>query len=90
MVPEKMITFVFVLCQPCADAGHGEIAHLYKEPDDVFWQRVRDAQLEETKKNLGVERFLTPEELVHRLDDPTTTMSKLADEWLNYVLKKAG
>ena len=74
MVPEKHITFAFVLCEPCAETM-GPIAHTYKEPDDVFWKRVVDAQLEEHGEILG------PEALAKELDDPTTVMSKLAVEW---------
>jgi hypothetical protein len=81
MVPERHITFAFVLCQECADK-HGNIAHTYKEPDEVFWKRVIEAQLQEHGK------ILDPVALAKELDDPTTTMAKLAVEWQAYALKE--
>jgi len=81
MVPERHITFAFVLCQLCADK-HGNIAHTYKEPDEVFWKRVAEAQLEEFGK------FLDPEELAKELDDPTTVLAKLAVEWRAQIEQK--
>jgi hypothetical protein len=80
MVPERMITFAFALCQSCADV-YGNDAHFYEEPDAVFWERVANAQAEE----FG--RPLNPMELATELDDPTTTLAKLADEWRNFVRK---
>jgi hypothetical protein len=82
MVPEQMITFAFALCQACADK-YGHIAHTYQEPDAVFWNRVYEAQLEEYR------RPLTALELVVELDDPTTVMAKLAEEWTAHVRKVA-
>lgn len=78
MVPEKHITFAFVLCQACADK-HGNIAHTYQEPDNVFWERVANAQIEEHGK------YLSPDELMKELDDPSTVLSKLAVEWLAHI-----
>jgi hypothetical protein len=75
MVPEEHITFAFVLCDPCA-ATHGDIAHTYKEPDDVFWERIRNASLE----HLGDEP-LSLDELTKQLADPSSDFSKLAAEW---------
>lgn len=80
MVPEKMITFAFVLCQPCADT-YGNIAHTYQEPDSVFWERVANAQREEFDQTLTIEK------LAVELDDPSTTLAKLADEWEAHVRK---
>lgn len=85
-VPEKYITFTFALCDPCSEK-HGDPAHFMKEPDYVFWERVHAAQLEDNKKRLGVERPSTAEEIRVQLDDSTSLMSKLAEEWRAYVLK---
>lgn len=82
MVPDRMITFTFALCQPCADSGHGDLAHLYQEPDVVFWERVANAQLEEHG------RLLDANELAIQLDDSTTTLAKLAGEWRAHALKE--
>lgn len=79
-VPEQFITFAFALCQPCADK-HGDIAHTYKEPDHVFWERVENAQRE-----AGIEE-MTPELLVEKLADPSSTFAKLAEEWRRHALK---
>jgi hypothetical protein len=79
MVPEKMITFAFYLCQsPCAEK-YGDDAHFYKEPDEVFWERVAAAELEDRG------RPLTPQELVVELEDTSSVFRKLADEWLAHV-----
>jgi hypothetical protein len=78
-VPEKMITFAFALCNDCEKLG--DIAHMYKEPDAVFWARVEEAQREEHG------RVLSAQELLVQLDDPTTTLAKLKEEWLTHVRK---
>ena len=80
MVPEKMITFAFALCDPCAET-HGDIAHTYLEPDAVFWARCAEAQ-----KNEGIE---SPEELKLALEDSAHPLSKLAAEWRNVLNKIA-
>jgi hypothetical protein len=84
-VKEKDCTFAFVLCQPCADQGIGDVAHLYQEPDSVFWERIANAQAEERVRG----RFVptTPEQLLVVLDDPSSVFSKLAEEWRAYVRK---
>ena len=79
-VPETMITFAFALCEACAET-HGPIAHTYQEPDEVFWQRVHQAELEE-----GVH---TPAALERELADPTSSLAKLAREWQARALKEA-
>jgi hypothetical protein len=79
MVPEHHVTFAFALCDPCAEK-HGDVAHLYKEPDEVFWERVRNAEAEE-----GV--TLTPELLTKQLEDPSSVFAKLAVEWDKHVRK---
>lgn len=80
MVPEEFITFDFCLCDPCADK-YGNIAHTYREPDAVFWDRIAEAQREEHG------HFLTLEELTRELADPASTMSQLAREWQAHVRK---
>jgi hypothetical protein len=78
-VPEGLLgpTFAFALCQPCADK-YGEIAHLYKEPDSVFWERVRAAQAEgEIAADLPG--------LLKQLEDPSSIASKLAGDWVRHV-----
>lgn len=79
MVPEHHITFAFALCDPCAEK-HGDVAHLHKEPDAVFWERLRNAELESGTS-------LTPVTLAKNLEDPSSVFAKLADEWKKYVRK---
>ena len=45
-VPEEHVTFAFYLCTPCCETW-GPIAGTYTEPDAVFFEKVRQAQLEE-------------------------------------------
>ena len=73
MVPEKHITCVFVLCNDCYDK-HGAPAHLYMEPDQVFWKRVREAMLDEKIDSL------TEREMQQRANDPSSTIGKLLKE----------
>lgn len=78
MVPEKHITFAFALCEPCAEK-HGDVAHTYKEPDAVFWERIENAQREEHG------RLLTVEEIRREIDAGTTPLARLAQEWQDHV-----
>jgi hypothetical protein len=80
MVQEKHMTFAFCLCDPCAEK-QGPIAHTYKEPDSVFWERVANAQLEEYG---GV---LSAPALAKVLEDPGSVLSRLADEWRAHMNK---
>lgn len=80
MVPEEHITFAFAMCEPCAEK-YGDDAHFYKEPDAVFWERLKNAQLEE---HGGI---LSPEALAIQLADPSSAISKLAAEWRRKVEK---
>lgn len=57
LVPEENMTFAFYLCNPCF-ATHGEIVNTYIMPDEVFWEKVKQEQLE------ACGRFLTEAELV--------------------------
>lgn len=56
LVPEQNMTFVFWLCAPCAET-YGKIAGLMFMPDEVFWEQVKQEQLE------AYGRLLTNEEL---------------------------
>lgn len=87
-VREKDMTFAFVLCQPCADK-HGDIAHTYQEPDAAFWARIREAEQAQVKR-LGriPEDGLEPHELAIALSDPSSELSKLAEEWRRHVASK--
>ena len=79
MVPEHHVTFAYALCDDC-EGKHGGVAHLHKEPDAVFWERIANEQREQ-----GVP--LTPEILAKQLEDPSSVYSKLKAEWDKHVRK---
>lgn len=81
MVPERMITGAFALCNGCSEKN-GPIAHTYQESDAAFWRRAEEAQREE----FG--RMLAPRELAVQLDDLTSVLAKLAAEWRVRILKE--
>jgi hypothetical protein len=80
MVPEKMITFAFALCQPCAEMGIGDIAHLYQEPDQAFWDRCAEEQAKA--------KIVTVLDLQKALEDPSSQVAKLAREWQTKVRRE--
>ena len=57
LVPEEGTTFVCWLCRPCADTL-GEVAGLMLMPDELYWQKLKEVQLE------AYGRFLTEPELL--------------------------
>lgn len=71
MVPEQSCDFAFYLCDPCADR-YGALDGVEMIPDEVWFARIRDAQLEDHG------RELTHVELVEQLDSPDSPLSKLA------------
>ena len=72
-VLENDYDFAFYLCDPCADKW-GPIAGTYMEPDSVFWEKVKQAQLEK----FG--RELQPQEIAEELKNEHSIISKLARE----------
>ena len=56
-VPEENMMFAFYLCQPCADK-YGAIANTMMVPDEVFWQRVAEVQLEKYGRILGEDELI--------------------------------
>jgi hypothetical protein len=83
MVPEQHITFAFALCMKCEET-HGIPAHFYREPDEVFWERVNNAMAEEEKKT---QQAMTPVSLALKLEDPSSVFAKLAEEWKKHAAK---
>ncbi len=63
--------FAFYLCCPCAET-YGHIAGTMAIPDEVYWQKCKDAQLE----RYG--RELTAVEIDAELANPDSMLSKLA------------
>ena len=72
-VPEDTCNFAFYLCESCADKLP-PIDGTYVEPDIVFWEKVRQAQLEEYG------RELTNDEIIEALKDGNHMLSKLCRE----------
>lgn len=72
-VPEENCTFAFYLCEKCAQ-NWGNYEGTYIEPDCIFWEKVKRAQIE----TYG--RELTESEVLKELDDESSVLSKLAKE----------
>lgn len=72
-VPEEHMTFAFYLCNACAEKW-GPIAGTMVVPDEIFFERVKQWQLE----NYG--RFLEAHEIVEELENPNSSLAKLARE----------
>jgi hypothetical protein len=70
-VPEVNMTFAFYLCNSCHER-HGAPANTLVIPDRIFWQKVKEAQIE----RYGHE--LSAREVRAQLDDPNSLMSLLA------------
>src|SRR4026207_906127 len=64
LVPEEGCTFLFYLCNACAGT-HGQIAGTLLMPDEVFYARLAEAQLE----RYG--RYLSPAEWGQVGEDPS-------------------
>lgn len=86
LVPSDNITFSFWLCDvkngdPSAgcSAKWGQLAGTFTEPDAVFFQKLKDAQLEK----FG--RELTPAELLDELRSESSIISMLAKEKPKFV-----
>lgn len=71
-VPEENITGVSYLCDDPCSAKFGNIPGTVGIPDRVFWELVKQTQIE----TYG--RELQPEEIEIQLGDPNSLMSKLA------------
>jgi hypothetical protein len=44
-VPEENMTFAYWLCKSCF-AKYGEVVNTYVMPDEVFWRKLNEEQLE--------------------------------------------
>jgi len=72
MVPERHMTFAFVLCDPCAETI-GDVAHFHREPDAVFWDKVAHEMV--------MAKIASHEDVVRETSDESTPIGKLAKEW---------
>lgn len=72
-VPEENTTFAFWLCQEC-EKDWAHVTGTMAVPDDVFFQRVAEEQLE----TFG--RLLTPQELTEVLKDDRSSLTRLSKD----------
>ena len=79
-VPEDSLScnYSHYECLPCAEKL-GELVGHYKVPDEVFWEKVKQAQLEEDG------RELTEQEVIEALKDSTHYLTKLTTERESYL-----
>lgn len=73
LVPEENNSFAFYLCPACYES-HGHLAGMMVEPDQVFWERIQQEQLEKYR------RTLSKEELQQITDEGGTPLAKLIKE----------
>jgi len=57
LVPEENMTFVFWLCQPCF-AKYGELTNVMVMPDEIFWAKVQEEQLESYGRALSTSELI--------------------------------
>ncbi len=69
-VTEVPAEYAFSLCNDCVEK-YGEPAGFMKTPDEIFWDRCRDAMLEDYGK------VLTTDEILVELDHPSSVVSML-------------
>lgn len=88
MVPEHHMRFAFVLCQGCAET-HGDPAHVMKEPDQAFFERMAAEREQAVRRNpalLQMDPALADLTWMTReLENPNSALSKLAEEWRKTV-----
>lgn len=70
LVPEEGMTFVFYLCNRCAEI-YGPIAGMMLMPDEVFFQKLK----EEQQASYG--RFLTEQELAAVVEADASPLATL-------------
>lgn len=70
---EETTTFFSYLCTPCAEK-HGQWDGMFAVPEEVFFERLKNAQIEQYGKEL------TEVELITALQDESSVVSKLAKE----------
>ncbi len=70
---DRVKNFAFYLCIPCS-AKWSPMADTAITPDEVFWSKVHDAQME------AFGRELTEEEIVEALKDDNHILSKLCKD----------
>ena len=56
MCPAENMTFLFYLCNQCAEA-YGQIAGTMIMPDEVFYQKLADEQIERYHRYLTIDEW---------------------------------
>lgn len=64
------MTFLFYQCYPCSET-YGEIAGTMKMPDEIFFEKLKNAQLEEEG------RFLNSQELAKVVEEGASPLATL-------------
>jgi hypothetical protein len=72
-VPEENMTFLYWLCNTCAET-YGPIANTMMMPDEVFFERLKQEQIDKYG------RFLTEQEIVAVIEEGTSALAKLIKE----------
>jgi hypothetical protein len=72
-VPEENMTFLFWLCNKCAET-HGQIAGTMMMPDEVFFERLKQEQL------AYYGRIMTEEELIVVVQEDASPLARLIKE----------
>ncbi len=73
LCPEENMTFMFYLCNKCAET-HGPVAGTMMMPDEVFWQKLKNEQLERHG------RYLTEQELAAVVEAGASPLATLINE----------
>lgn len=73
LCPEENMTFLFYICPKCFET-HGHLTNTMVMPDEVFFAKVRDAQLEEHG------RYLTHTELLSVVAEDASPLATLLKE----------
>lgn len=68
--PEENMTFLFYICKLCAEK-YGDIAGTMMMPDEVFFEKLEQEQLE------GFGRLLSMEELITVVQEDATPLARL-------------
>lgn len=68
--PEENMTFMFYLCPKCAET-YGSIAGTMMMPDEVFFEKLRQEQLE------AHGRFLNEQELIQVVQEDASPLATL-------------
>ena len=77
LVPSENCNFAFYLCTPCSEKWQALLG-THCEPDTIFWQKVKDEQME----RYG--RELSPPEMEEVLKDENNPLTKLCKDRFDF------